>query len=86
MSFLRRHGLGLTLAGMFLTFTAVTLVTGWFEFASEQRVHGQPVTVGDFWLWWVFEYSMSLVADIFGALILVMLTKRLFEIGSAESD
>lgn len=62
----------------------LTLVVGWFEFVSEEESHGQPVEVWVFVRWWSFEYSMSLVADVFGAILLVKLTKRLREIGSAE--
>lgn len=84
-SWVRRHSLGLTLAAFFLAFTAGTLVFGRAEYAAEQAAHGQPPDVAGFWIWWVFEYLMSLVADVFGLLLIVMLTKRLYELGSAES-
>lgn len=67
-----------------MAFTVTTLVTGWFEFSAEEEQHGGRATAGGFALWWAFEYSMSLVADVFGAILLVVLTKRLREIGSAE--
>lgn len=79
-----KHGLGITLGLIFATITATTIIVGYQEYASEQADHGQPPGDG-FWLWWTFEYSMSLVADVFGAILLVVLTKRLREIGSAES-
>lgn len=82
---LRRHGLGVTLVATFLAFTAATLILGWHEYAAEQSEHGQPVDDAGFWLWWAWEYAMSLVADVFGACLLVLLTKRLREVGSAES-
>lgn len=85
-SFLRRHGLGLTLTGVFLTFTAATLALGWHEYSSEQATHGQPADLAGFWWWWSYEYLMSLVADVFGACLLVLLTKHLRETGSAESN
>jgi hypothetical protein len=84
-NWLRRHGLGLTLAGVLLAFTTATLVLGWREYTTEQQTHGQAVDTAGFLLWWWFEYTMSLVADVFGVLLIVMLTKRLHEIGSAES-
>lgn len=82
--FWRRHSLSLTLIAIFAAFTAATLILGWSEFAAEQSAHNEQVSVGQFWRWWVFEYAMSLVADVFGAILLVTLTKRLREIGSAE--
>jgi hypothetical protein len=82
---LREHGLGVALVVIFAILTSLTLLTGWPEFQAEQLDHGQPVVVSDFWRWWVFEYSMSLVADVFGAILLVLLTKSLWEKGSAES-
>jgi hypothetical protein len=84
-SWVRQHSLGLFLVLLFLAFTTTSLVTGWFEFSSEQSDHGQPVEAAAFWLWWVFEYTMSLVADVFGLLLIVFATKWLREIGSAES-
>lgn len=85
LTWLRRHSLGLTLAGMFAVFTVATIGFGWHEYTAEQQAHGQPVDTAGFWLWWAWEYCMSLVADCFGACLLVLLTKRLREAGSAES-
>jgi hypothetical protein len=83
---LRKHSLGLALTAMFVLMTAFTIVTGIPEFRTEQADHGQPFAWPAFWLWWSHEYMLSLVADVFGALILVLMTKRLYEIGSAESN
>jgi hypothetical protein len=80
----KRHGLSLTLFGIFGVITALTVATGWVEYGSQQETHARPVEVSGFALWWLFEYSMSLVADVFGAILLVKLTKKLREIGSAE--
>lgn len=81
-TWVQRHGLGIVVSLVFLAFTAATLVLGRNQYLSDQAAHGQPDA--GFWLWWSFEYAMSLVADVFGIVLLVFLTKRLREIGSAE--
>lgn len=40
---------------------------------------------GDYWTWWVFETVLSLEADVFGAIILVVFTKWFYEKRSAEA-
>jgi hypothetical protein len=84
-SWLRHHSLGLTLVAVFAAFTTATLILGWHEYTAEQTAHGQPPDQAGFWVWWTFEYAMSLVADVFGLVLIVFLTKRLYELGSAES-
>lgn len=84
MGWFHRHSLSLVLVAVFVAFTATTLVVGWLEFSAEEIEHGGQPELSSFWRWWVFEYAMSLVADIFGAILLVTLTKRLREVGSAE--
>lgn len=81
----RKHSLGLVLLGFLALFTAATLILGQYEYAAEQTAHGQPADPAGFWVWWTFEYAMSLVADVFGLVLIVFLTKRLYELGSAES-
>ena len=39
----------------------------------------------DFWIWWSWEYNVSLLADTFGVILIVLLTKWLYEQGSEES-
>jgi hypothetical protein len=41
-SFLRDNGLSITLLALFLVFTVGLALTGWAEFNSDQRQHGQP--------------------------------------------
>jgi hypothetical protein len=36
-------------------------------------------------VWWGWEYQVSLVADTYGVILVVLLTKWLYERGSAES-
>jgi hypothetical protein len=84
-SWLREHSLSLVFAFLYLAFSTATVFFGQIEFTSEQEMHGLPYRAGEFWQWWGFEYTMSLVADLFGALALVVFTKRFYERGSAES-
>ena len=84
----RDHSLSLVLAGMLLTQTAHALWAGHYVWLSEQADHGSKGASGwpaDFWIWWSWEYNVSLVADTFGVLLIVLLTKWLYEEGSDES-
>jgi uncharacterized BrkB/YihY/UPF0761 family membrane protein len=83
---LHRHSLGLFAVAVFLAFTAGSITFGWDEYQSEQEAHGLPADSAGFWAWWRYEYSMSLVADFAGFVLLVLATKKLREIGSAESN
>lgn len=77
-TFLQRHGLSLVLISVFTAQTVICLILGrqiWLE---------DPIA--SFWVWWVWEYNTSLVADVFGAILLVLLSKRLREVGSAEDS
>jgi hypothetical protein len=85
-SWFRKHGLSLVLIGIFSMFTAATLFLGYPEYTTDATRHREAVTTSGFLEWWFFEYAMSLVADVFGAILLVTLTKRLREEGSAESQ
>lgn len=78
MRWVKDHGLSLAIAGIMLVQTIAVLLLGYELWLVEQQ---HP----NFWVWWSFEYHNSLVADVFGALLLVVLTKRLREKGSAES-
>jgi len=73
------HSLMLVLSFFFTVLTAYSLLMGYQEYQRAEQV------TDGFWLWWTWEYSTSLVADVFGAMLLVFLTKRLHEKGSAES-
>lgn len=77
-TFLHKHGLSLALISIFTIQTAISLVYG------RQVWLADPVAT--FWTWWIWEYNTSLVADVFGAILLVILSKRLREVGSAEDS
>ena len=56
-------------------------------FSREQPFgEGVPTFGREFWAWWGWEYNVSLVADTFGVLLIVLLSKWLYEEGSAESN
>ena len=52
---IRDYGLSLTLAGMFIVSWLVQTMAGWFEFAAEQRAHGEMASAfgpdGYVWAW-----------------------------------
>lgn len=80
------HGLSVVLVVLMAVQTALALWTGAHVFAEEQPFgKGVDPWSGDFWIWWTWEYNVSLVADTFGVLLVVLLTKWLNEKGSSES-
>jgi hypothetical protein len=84
-TFWQRHSLSIVLAIILLAQTLLALWTGHSVWVDDQTVHGQPLDYRDFWIWFIWEYNISLVADTFGVILIVMLSKRLEEEGSAES-
>ncbi len=78
----REHSLSITLAGFLLAFMAVSFATGVAQFTVEQP----PFTWGAFWTWWTYETVTSLEADVFGFLLIVLLSKKLWERGSSEGE
>jgi hypothetical protein len=84
-TFWERHSLSLVLAAILFAQTCLALWAGHTVWVGEQTVHGQPLEYADFWVWFIWEYNISLVADTFGVILIVLLSKRLEEQGSAES-
>lgn len=79
------HSLSLVLLGLLGLQTAHALWAGAYVFGQEQPFgKGVATWSYDFWVWWTYEYNVSLVADTFGVLLVVLLTKWLRERGSAE--
>lgn len=75
----RDHSLSLILVVLMVAQTALALWAGRQVYLAEQLPVG-------FWTWWAWEYNVSLVADTFGVLLVVILTKFYRERGSAESN
>ena len=95
-SWFLRHSLGVTLIALMIVQTAHALWAGHRVWQTEALVEAkilgeaapdvQTWLSSDFWTWWGWQYQVSLVADTFGAILLVMLSKWLYEQGSAESN
>jgi hypothetical protein len=86
-SWWRDHSLSIVLIAILTIQTAHALWAGHAVWITETQTHGDPVMGGwpkDFWIWWSWEYNISLVADTFGVLLIVVLTKWLNEQGSSE--
>ena len=61
--------------------------SGAYVFSREEPFGpGVPTFGREFWAWWSWGYNISLVADLFGVLLIVMLSKWLYEQDSSESD
>jgi hypothetical protein len=75
----RDHSLSIVLGVLLAAQTVYCLWAGRLVYEAEQL--DVP-----FWIWWSFEYQMSLVADTFGVALIVVLSKWLREEGSAESN
>ena len=84
-SFWQRHSLSLVLATILIVQTVIALWAGHTVWVGEQEAHGEELVAGDFWVWFIWEYNISLVADTFGVILIVLLSKRLEEQDSAES-
>jgi hypothetical protein len=84
-SFWQRHSLSLVLAGILVVQTIAALAAGHHVWVGEQEIHGQPLDPTEFWIWWFWEYNLSIVADTYGVILIVLLSKRLVEEDSAES-
>jgi hypothetical protein len=86
-SWLWRHSLSITLLTLLAAQTALALWNGAYVFTHEQPFgKGVEAWSGPFWQWWVWAYNVSLVADTFGVVLIVLLSKWLYEQGSSESE
>lgn len=84
---IKRHSLSLVLIALMTAQTGHAIWAGAYVFSREQPLgQGIPTFGREFWAWWSWEYNISLVADTFGVLLIVMLSKWLYEQGSAESS
>lgn len=81
----RDHSLSIIIALILLAQTAYALWSGAYVFAREQPLGSNVATwSGGFWMWWGWEYTVSVVADTYGVLLIVLLSKWFREVGSAE--
>lgn len=82
----RDHSLSLVLGTILVVQTAHAVWAGHSVWVADQRDHGSKVGgwPSEFWIWWSWEYNISLVADTFGVILVVLLTKWFYERGSDE--
>jgi hypothetical protein len=85
LRWLRAHSLSLTFLGLFAAFIAITLITGPKEWREDRDLPPDTPTNTDFWHWWIHDTTLSLEADLLGGLLLVLLSKGLYERHSAEA-
>ena len=82
----KRHSLSLVLAALLTAQTVHAILAGIYVWNREQPLGDGITALGrEFWIWWSWEYNVSLVADTFGVLLIVVLSKWLYEEGSAEN-
>ena len=84
-NFWQRHSLSIVLAAILAVQTVLAILAGHHVWVGEQTTHGQPLDASEFWIWWFWEYNLSIVADTYGVILIVLLSKNLEEAGSAES-
>lgn len=82
-TYCERHSLSLVLAAILTAQTCIIRWAGHTVWVDEETVHGQSLT--DFWVCFIREYNISLVADTFGVILVVLFAQRPEEQGSAES-
>ncbi|HEX2194166.1 MAG TPA: DUF6766 family protein [Candidatus Limnocylindria bacterium] len=85
---LRDYGLAIALAALFIVSWIGQTLTGWVEFAADQRTHGEtPQLFGDsgyFWQW--MESTMeNWQSEFLQLFTMVVLTAFLIHKGSSES-
>lgn len=84
--FLRKHSLTLVLLLLLVSQLAAYWFQGYSVWVSEQQAHGQPAVIWpDYATHYMSEVWVSILADTYGALIIVFLTKYFYERRSAES-
>jgi hypothetical protein len=81
----RDHSLSIVIFGILVVQTGYAIYAGSYVFARELPLGDTvgPWSTG-FWTWWGWEYMVSLVADTYGVLLIVLLSKWFREVGSAE--
>ena len=83
----RDHSLSLIIAGMLMVQTTWAIWSGSYVFSRELPLGDtSPAWSSGFWIWWSWEYTISLVADTYGVLLIVLLSKWFREVGSSEDS
>ena len=86
-SWIRNHSLSIVLIVLLVVQSVIFHFTELPDWIGEQQSHGEPTALWPaYWLHYSAEWFVSILADTYGALLLVLLTKWFFEQGSAESQ
>lgn len=91
MKFLKKHGLSIVLISILLFQSIDYFFIGHQQWIKQEKVYAKilgeeaEIGYGDYLNEYRAEMMVSLVADTYGAILLVILTKKLRESGSAES-
>lgn len=81
-----RHSLSLVLVAILLVQSVAYHLTEVQDWTAEQQVLHQPTALWPaYWIHYGAEWFVSVLADTYGALLLVVLTKWFYEEGSEES-
>ena len=81
----RDHSLSLVIAAILIVQTVYAMFSGAYVFTREQPFGPDVLSWSSgFWVWWSWEYAVSIVADTYGVLLIVLLSKWLREVGSSE--
>lgn len=85
-SWILRHSLSLVLVVLLVAQSIAFHLTELPDWVQEQRAHGGSTALWPaYWLHYGAEWFVSVLADTYGALLLVLLTKWFYEQGSEES-
>lgn len=86
LAVIRRHSLSIALVAALLALLGFLLAVGPTVYRVDHELGpAEPLPTGPYWLWWTFELAMSIIADVFGPLLLVLLTKHLWETKTPEA-
>ena len=81
----RDHSLSIVLAAIVAFQLAGTLGFGWFSYSSDAEEHHQAVTLGGYAIEMTYQIFLSIIADTYGVLLIVLLSKWFYERGSQEN-
>lgn len=85
-NWLREHSLSVALAALLIIQSLAFHFTEVSDWTSTQQAHGLATSLWpDYWIHYWSEWFVSVLADTYGALLLVLFSKWFFEQGSAES-
>lgn len=82
----KEHSLSIVLLTIFVIQAIITWFSGIPEWTDQQIQAGSTTALfPGYVIHWIYDFTTSLVADTYGAVLLVLFSKWFFEKGSAES-